>query len=41
MQQNNPTLSLETILTLAQEKMHELLQALKNETLILEKNNIE
>ena len=41
MQQNNPSLSLETILTVTQEKMHELLQVLKNETLILEKNNIE
>ncbi len=37
--QNN--LSLETILTLAQDKMQNLLQLLKNETLILEKNNIE
>ena len=35
------TLSLETILTHAQEKMHHLLQLLKSETLILEKNNIE
>ena len=35
------TLSLETILTLTQDKMHLLLQLLKSETLILEKNNIE
>lgn len=35
------TLSLETILTLTQDKMLHLLELLKSETLILEKNNIE
>lgn len=35
------SLSLETILTFTQDKMHELLHVLQNETLILEKNNIE
>ena len=35
------TLSLETILTLTQDKMHHLLELLKSETLILEKNSIE
>ena len=35
------TPSLETILTLTQDKMHHLLELLKSETLILEKNNLD
>jgi flagellar biosynthesis/type III secretory pathway chaperone len=35
------SLALETILIFTQEKMQQLLQILKNETVILEKNNIE
>ncbi len=41
MTHTNHSLSLETILTFTQDKMQLLLQVLKNETQILEKNNIE
>lgn len=41
MQHSLHTLSLDTILAFTQEKMQQLLHVLKNETLILEKNNIE
>ena len=41
MQHSTQSLSLETILTFTQDKMQQLLHVLKNETSILEKNNIE
>ena len=41
MQHSNPSLSLETILTSTQEKMHKLLQLLNDETTVLKNNNIE
>lgn len=41
MQYSRPSLSLETILTSTQDNMQQLLHVLKNETLTLEKNNIE
>ena len=40
MQHSTQSLSLENILMIAQDKMQQLLQVLKNETAILEKNNI-
>lgn len=41
MQHTTQPLSLESILTTTQEKMQQLLKVLKNETSVLEKNNIE
>lgn len=41
MQHTNQSISLETILTSTQEKMHELLQLLNDETTVLKKSNIE
>lgn len=41
MQHTNHSHSLETILTSTQEKMHELLQMLNDETAVLKKNDIE
>jgi flagellar biosynthesis/type III secretory pathway chaperone len=41
MNKTNQSPSLEAILTFTQDKMQQLLQVLKNETSILEKNNIE
>ncbi len=41
MQHSTQSLSLENILIITQDKMQQLLQVLKNETLVLEKDNIE
>ncbi|MCW9032003.1 MAG: flagellar protein FlgN, partial [Gammaproteobacteria bacterium] len=41
MQDSVHYLSLENILVFTQDKMHQLLQVLKKETVLLEKNNIE
>ena len=41
MQDSVHSLSLETILTFTQDKMQQLLQVLKKETALLEKNNVE
>lgn len=41
MQHSTQSLSLENILTFTQDKMQQLLQVLKKETSVLEKNNIE